>query len=302
MPPASVAQATGSTPCRLCRDDHRKSAATSEAESRRVTTNGIFFVPLQRLLQVFNNVAEEFVYMQRINIKRHADGCRMFAVHSDCYEASGEAAQALDNKTLSARQKRHWHYAWRDSLRIVVQDHETPNRVNLQASKPGRFKLQASSSTQIATSMFELHHARRSVHRAAIVFGVLLVLIFAHLVLVLAQSHSNSRPQTKLQSGVEGQWAAVRHSLGLPPLSAPAKTSYKLPALALQASSRFDLKRKRGLEQPLLGDAPPQLYFAADALLDEILTDWDVIEPDEAKGTRRKGRKNTNDRMRTRNG
>ncbi|KAJ7702237.1 hypothetical protein B0H17DRAFT_1194749 [Mycena rosella] len=135
------------------------------------------------------------------------------------------------------------------------------------------------------------HNNHRSVqaHRTAIFLGVLLVLIFAHIALLLAQSESPSR-QARLRA--EGQWAAVRHSLGLPPLPAHAKPAPKLPPLPLRVSSRFDLKHKRALEESA---APPQLYFAADALVDEISANEPpgvVADPGlvELKGTKRRGR------------
>ncbi|KAJ7491258.1 hypothetical protein FB451DRAFT_1389973 [Mycena latifolia] len=149
--------------------------------------------------------------------------------------------------------------------------------------------------------MLEVHHHRRSVHRTAIFLGVLLVLILSHLAFLLAQSQ-HSRPPLRVRA--EGQWPAVRRSLGLPPLAAHVKASNKLPPLALRVPSRFDLKRKRALEEkePLLGDAPPQLYFAADALLDEIIIPEELEETaaeveELLKGTRRRGRKSTRTRI-----
>jgi hypothetical protein len=119
-----------------------------------------------------------------------------------------------------------------------------------------------------------MHHKppSRSLH-TAIVLGILLVLLLPHaIVLLLAQS--NSKPRS--YSRAEGRWAAIRHSLHLPPLAAHAKPRSNLPPLSLRISSRFDLKHKRALEEsaPRLfsfadADTPPQLYFAADALVDE---------------------------------
>ncbi|KAJ7684583.1 hypothetical protein DFH06DRAFT_1156037 [Mycena polygramma] len=113
------------------------------------------------------------------------------------------------------------------------------------------------------------HKHHRTVHRAAIFLGVLLVLIVPHLVLLLAQSPSSSQSHLR----VKGRWAAVRHSLQLPPLAAYAEPP-KLPQLSLHMSSRFDLKRKRALEESTSPRAfaftdvatPPQLYFATDAV------------------------------------
>ncbi|KAJ7243392.1 hypothetical protein B0H12DRAFT_1130950 [Mycena haematopus] len=111
----------------------------------------------------------------------------------------------------------------------------------------------------------------RSVHPTAIVLAILLVLLLPHpIVLLLAQSTSKSQSP---HSRVEGRWAAVRHALHLPPLAAHPEPRPNVPALSLHISSRFDLKRKRALEESATRpfsfadvDAPPQLYFAADAL------------------------------------
>jgi hypothetical protein len=120
------------------------------------------------------------------------------------------------------------------------------------------------------------HKLDRSEHRIAIFLslGLFIVLILPHLVLLLAQSTSSSQ---SLSIRVEGRWAAVRHSLHLPPLAAHANPARKLPPLSLHISSRFDLKRKRALEESAPRpfsfadvDAPPQLYFASDALADEL--------------------------------
>ncbi|KAJ7724176.1 hypothetical protein DFH07DRAFT_971289 [Mycena maculata] len=119
------------------------------------------------------------------------------------------------------------------------------------------------------------HKVHRSVHRTAIVFGVLLVLILAHLVFLFAQS----RHSTSHSLRAEGRWVAVRRSLHLP----PPKLTYKIPSLSLPAASRFDLKRKRALEESLSFsfadvDAPSQLYFAADALLDKTVSHQQILE------------------------
>jgi hypothetical protein len=112
------------------------------------------------------------------------------------------------------------------------------------------------------------HNKAHRPHRTVIFLGVLLVLILAHLVLLLAQAQP-SPPHLR----VEGRWAAVRQSLRLPPLAAHVELPSKLPPtrISLCVSSRFDLKRKRALEESSFStvDNPPQLYFAADALLEE---------------------------------
>ncbi|KAJ6546995.1 hypothetical protein B0H19DRAFT_1163416 [Mycena capillaripes] len=108
------------------------------------------------------------------------------------------------------------------------------------------------------------HKPHRIAHRAAIFLGVLFVLILPHpIILLLALSPASS--QSHLH--VEGRWAAVRKSLHLP----PPESRSKLPPLSLPISSRFDLKRKRALEESAPRafsfadvDAPYQLYFAAD--------------------------------------
>ncbi|KAF7353666.1 hypothetical protein MVEN_01051500 [Mycena venus] len=116
------------------------------------------------------------------------------------------------------------------------------------------------------------HKPHRSVHPTTIVLGILLVLLLPHPI-VLLLAHSTAKPPS--HSRVEGRWAAVRHSLHLPPLAAHAKPRSNLPPLSLPISSRFDLKRKRALEESAPRpfsfadvDAPPQLYFATDALAD----------------------------------
>ncbi|KAJ7043113.1 hypothetical protein C8F04DRAFT_1251278 [Mycena alexandri] len=124
------------------------------------------------------------------------------------------------------------------------------------------------------------HKPQRPVHRSAIFLVVLLVLILAHLVLVLVQSPS--KPHSHLR--VQGRWAAVRHSLHLPPLAAHAKSPTNLPPLSLHISSRFDLKRKRALEETEFSfadaDTPPHLYFATDALTDDLVKNYraEVLE------------------------
>ncbi|KAJ7771620.1 hypothetical protein B0H16DRAFT_1451715 [Mycena metata] len=104
--------------------------------------------------------------------------------------------------------------------------------------------------------------------------AVLLVLILAHLVLVQSPSSPNSHVR------IQGRWAAVRHSLHLPALAAHAKPPPNLLPLSLHISSRFDLKHKRALEEPEFSfadaDAPPHLYFAADALTDDPLERYGV--------------------------
>ncbi|KAJ7118760.1 hypothetical protein C8R44DRAFT_878313 [Mycena epipterygia] len=115
------------------------------------------------------------------------------------------------------------------------------------------------------------HKLHRSVHRTAIFLGVLLVLILAHLVFLLAQSPSSSHGFQPRLRRAEGRWVDVRRSLRLPPLAAHAKPRSNMPPLSLPMASRFDLKRKRALEESLSAanaQQPPQLYFAADALLE----------------------------------
>ncbi|KAJ7221732.1 hypothetical protein GGX14DRAFT_559212 [Mycena pura] len=109
------------------------------------------------------------------------------------------------------------------------------------------------------------HKIHRSVQRTAIFLALVLALILAHLIFILlAHVQSPSRIQPLR---VEGRWTAVRRSLRLPPPVQPKPRS-KLPP---SVSSRFDLKRKRALQDSQLDyyDAPPQLYFAADAFTEE---------------------------------
>ncbi|KAK7035753.1 hypothetical protein R3P38DRAFT_2908873 [Favolaschia claudopus] len=115
------------------------------------------------------------------------------------------------------------------------------------------------------------HKPRRSMQPTVIVVGILLVMLLPHpLVLLLAQS---SNPPEPARSRIQGRWAAVRQSLHLPPLSAHVKLRSNLPPLSLHPSSRFDLKRKRSLEESVerpfsFADAgpPPSLYFATDTI------------------------------------
>ncbi|KAJ7460975.1 hypothetical protein B0H11DRAFT_159190 [Mycena galericulata] len=118
------------------------------------------------------------------------------------------------------------------------------------------------------------HKVHRSLHGTAIFFGVLLVLILAHLVFLFAKSPSSSRSSLVR---ADGRWVAVRRSLRLP----PPKSSSKTPPLSLGITSRFDLKRKRALEESVAFsdvDAPPQLYFAPDALVDDAATHEQIMD------------------------
>ncbi|KAJ6500572.1 hypothetical protein C8R45DRAFT_1210330 [Mycena sanguinolenta] len=125
------------------------------------------------------------------------------------------------------------------------------------------------------------HKPHRSAHPTAVVLAILLVLLLHPIILLLAQSTSKFQSQ---HSRAEGRWVAVRRSLHLPPLAAESKPRSHLPPLSLHVSSRFDLKRKRALEesatQPFsFADAPPLLYFAADALDDSTSIDQPHEQP-----------------------
>lgn len=77
------------------------------------------------------------------------------------------------------------------------------------------------------------------------------------------------RPLT--QYHIQGQWKEIRASLGLPPLPdiiyfPPSAPSQLLPSLPRM--SRFDLKRKRSLENAARSTKANQLRFTADALVD----------------------------------
>ncbi|KAJ7168297.1 hypothetical protein C8R43DRAFT_983856 [Mycena crocata] len=134
-------------------------------------------------------------------------------------------------------------------------------------------------------------HHHRFVHRTAVSS---LIGLFLVLVILLAQSPSHSKSRLRAQ----GRWVAVRRSLNLPPLPEHAKPSSNIPPLALPVNSRFDLKRKRALEESLSFsfadvDAPPQLFCASDALDDMIYGPnqeglHDVEE--DAASTRRRGK------------
>ncbi|KAF7359261.1 hypothetical protein MSAN_01268400 [Mycena sanguinolenta] len=128
------------------------------------------------------------------------------------------------------------------------------------------------------------HKPHRSAHPTAVILAILLVLLLPHpIILFLAQATAKSQTQ---HSSVEGRWLAVRRSLHLPPLAAQPKPRSYLPPLSLHISSRFDLKRKRTLEESATRpfsfadvDAPPQLYFAADALDDDPAKPDQLSEP-----------------------
>ncbi|KAJ7273117.1 hypothetical protein C8J57DRAFT_1316800 [Mycena rebaudengoi] len=129
------------------------------------------------------------------------------------------------------------------------------------------------------------HKAHHSAHAHALIFfGVLLVLLLAHLALLLVNEAQSRRwaqsSGSRSSSRVQGRWKAVRHAVGLPPV----KLRSKLPPLSLPMTSRFDLKRKRALEESMKFsfddmNPPAQLYFAADAL------DEDNVISEEAPNT-----------------
>jgi hypothetical protein len=76
---------------------------------------------------------------------------------------------------------------------------------------------------------------------------------------------SNSPPShsTNRNLRAEGRWKLVRASIGLPPVSDLIHIKPQNP-LALPLDSRFDLRRKRSIEEQELRTVP--LYFAPDAL------------------------------------
>ncbi|KAF8191418.1 hypothetical protein K438DRAFT_1830477 [Mycena galopus ATCC 62051] len=138
----------------------------------------------------------------------------------------------------------------------------------------------------------------RSVHPTAIVLGILLVLFLLPHPILRLLAQSTSKPQSQQSRRVEGRWVAVRHSLHLPPLAAHAKPRSNTPALSLHISSRFDLKRKRALEEESAPprpfsfadvDAPPQLYFAADALVDHLFEEYHAEESTKRGGKSSRG-------------
>jgi hypothetical protein len=115
----------------------------------------------------------------------------------------------------------------------------------------------------------------RSTGRFALIFILFLAITLTCSRLTAPQAQAEPTPPTQFESNsppshstnrnlrAEGRWKLVRASLGLPPVSDLIHIKPQNP-LALPLDSRFDLRRKRSIEEQELRTVP--LYFAPDAL------------------------------------
>lgn len=65
---------------------------------------------------------------------------------------------------------------------------------------------------------------------------------------------------------IEGRWKSIHASLGLPPRPGSINIPFPSTPLDIPRASRFDLKRRRAIEDSLLSRAQVQLYFSPEAL------------------------------------
>ena len=118
----------------------------------------------------------------------------------------------------------------------------------------------------------------------ALTLGLILVITLARYLLPTnhpSTSPSISPPKTGHLLRIEGRWKAFRTSLGLPPVSdhvfvASDPVSLSSVSAAPRRGSRFDLRRKRALEESE-SSLPVPLYFSKDALEEPSLTTDQII-------------------------
>jgi hypothetical protein len=113
--------------------------------------------------------------------------------------------------------------------------------------------------------------------RFAVIFILILIIMLSRNLLPTAQNPSISTSVSSAQYlRVQGRWKAVRASLGLPPISDHVRVASNLTVVKLQRDSRFDLKRKRALEESESHTIP--LYFSPGALDKPSLTTQQLSE------------------------
>ena|ERR1700691_3128239 len=114
------------------------------------------------------------------------------------------------------------------------------------------------------------HSIVRIARRFALPFALFLIIILARHILPTNLKLTTRTPPLKKQLHIQGRWKPIHASLGLPPfphvVNFPQSVDTMSPSVPPSRMSRFDLKRKRTLENAAQKDKPPQLYFAADAL------------------------------------
>lgn len=128
------------------------------------------------------------------------------------------------------------------------------------------FILLQSHSMSSSTPTMLTHVARRLFLPLVLCFIVILAINLPKITTIPSVRQTWSPVQ------IQGRWKSVRASFGLPPLP----DFVHLPAANIPSSSgapahaaRFDLRRKRSIEEALERSKPPQLRFAADALRDQ---------------------------------